>query len=543
VNRQEFYLFKDWQSLIPDQLGKTDWITLYEYTATSGPDQDIARFSALLPESKMHDPLDSADWDLLYGSGMPGHIFGPGDQVAYERFGDDDGIEPIVFDRSFHGIKPSYLELAEEFRHYFNLYENKQTGSYISVDDDGEEIEAARISNEKVEVRLRYLKRFLAVKGMKLALYFEIDRKSKLSPEELGIKAGDEAHNAENYVYELIVINRQKLIGDRGTLVRLRGKKIVAGEEGWSPRLTRELREYESFIIDVDENGREVLHTSNEEELSNYFGKNSGAPHYLTPVFFRREVLTKYYANPQKYSIEDGYLSCAGLWGLRMDNNHDRYVVVFLGDLGKLSIREQRYWRSFNVAPEGSISEVAFRRGFLAEFADPSAPDLVFKSSLRQFQETWSARFGWPLFKELRPEDVGHLTSLKVPTSEEQHQFDQEVLSLCKILVDSLNEEEIGRGLVLPPNAKGITKLRVFLEQRDREASGQVIPFLRNLQSLRSGVAHRKGDDYWRAIEYFSIGTSGFIQGFRFILQQATVMLSVLVQLADASANSVSKTE
>lgn len=124
-----------------------------------------------------------------------------------------------------------------------------------------------------------------------------------------------------------------------------------------------------------------------------------------------------------------------------------------------------------------------------------------------------------------------------MPTSEEQHQFDQEVLSLCKILVDSLNEEEIGRGLVLPPNTKGITKLQAFLEQRDREVSGQVTPFLRSLQALRSGAAHRKGDAYWRAMEYFSIRTNGFIEGLRFILQQATIMLSSLIQFAEVSAH------
>jgi hypothetical protein len=232
VNRRSFYLFEDWQAAIQSQLGKTDWITLYEYTTTSDPDQDIVHFSALLPESKVNEALDSPDWDLRIGSGMPGHIFGPGDQVAYERFGDNDGIEPIIFDRSFYGIKPSYLELAEEFRHYFNLYENKQTGSYILVDDDGEEIEGARISDRRVEVRLRYLKRFLAVKGMKLALYFEIDRKSELSPEDLGIEVTEETYKAEDHVYELIVINWQRLIGDPGTLVRLRGKKIISGEAG-----------------------------------------------------------------------------------------------------------------------------------------------------------------------------------------------------------------------------------------------------------------------------------------------------------------------
>ena len=35
-----------------------------------------------------------------------------------------------------------------------------------------------------------------------------------------------------------------------------------------------------------------------------------------------------------------------------------------LGDLGHLYSSEQKYWRSFNVKPDGGFSDVAFRRGF-----------------------------------------------------------------------------------------------------------------------------------------------------------------------------------
>jgi hypothetical protein len=46
-------------------------------------------------------------------------------------------------------------------------------------------------------------------------------------------------------------------------------------------------------------------------------------------------VLTKYYAHPERYSVEDGFLRCQGLWGLKLDNNHHEYIIVFLGDLGR----------------------------------------------------------------------------------------------------------------------------------------------------------------------------------------------------------------
>jgi hypothetical protein len=88
-------------------------------------------------------------------------------------------------------------------------------------------------------------------------------------------------------------------------------------------------QEYESFIINEDEFGRAVTFTCEESKLSNYFGKNPGAPHYLTPVFFRSDVLQKYYNNAELYTVTEGSVSCKARWHLRLDNDHSDYVAVF----------------------------------------------------------------------------------------------------------------------------------------------------------------------------------------------------------------------
>ena len=43
-----------------------------------------------------------------------------------------------------------------------------------------------------------------------------------------------------------------------------------------------EEKSYLDFIIGIDENGKEVKYTCNPNKLSNYFGANPIAPHYLT---------------------------------------------------------------------------------------------------------------------------------------------------------------------------------------------------------------------------------------------------------------------
>jgi len=48
---------------------------------------------------------------------------------------------------------------------------------------------------------------------------------------------------------------------------------------------------YPEFIIGTDGDGRDMLFSCEHERLANYFGANPQAPHYLTPVYFRRSVL------------------------------------------------------------------------------------------------------------------------------------------------------------------------------------------------------------------------------------------------------------
>ena len=85
--------------------------------------------------------------------------------------------------------------------------------------------------------------------------------------------------------------------------------------------------------------------TSDPAKLSNYFGANPEAPHYLTPVFFKKEVLQRYLSHPDRYSVEDGYLRCQSLWGMAIDNHHKDYVSAYLGDLGRdLPEAEQNHW-------------------------------------------------------------------------------------------------------------------------------------------------------------------------------------------------------
>jgi hypothetical protein len=378
-----------------------------------------------------------------------------------------------------------------------------------------------RSPNDSVRVATSLVRRFQAVRQLHLALFVDTTLWSESLEGEVDWETRDGDATLKYY--------RGTLSGER-PFSRLYGKRILdpppPDASGIWPY--EEEREYESFIIGVDDLGHEITHTSDPDKLASYFGKNPDSPHYLTPVFFRREVLNKYYADPDRYSVEDGYIRCAGLWGLRLDNDVPDHVMVFLGDLGRdIPLSEARYWRSFNIAPQEQVSETLIKRAFLAEFADPVSVDLRFARVYAETNEVWERGYGWPLFSPLHEDDAHILAKLHVPASDSQSEFDEQVLYLAKLLVDYLNEDAMTKALEAPiKGEKGLAKLQRFLaEMGAADAATLVRPFA-NVQGLRSrGSAHRKGSDFDLSV---AIGELNRREGLRKLVSEAVNALESL---------------
>ena len=512
---------------IEGDLGKTEWITVFEFLDSQVDIDRGAYFSALIANDKVGDVLERYDWDLRIDGGRPGfvtHYENGKPTTKYYRFS-DEGIEPLVYWRTFSGKKESTLEISEEFRLYFNLFEkaidsNKKI--FIYINEDGDEDEAIQIGKNKIEIKLKYLKEFLSAKNMHLAIYFEAMRFLDKTLEKLGQQKIDDVKKGKNYIYSLCVRNLD--LGDKKSQGWLLGKKLIAGLKEFNPTIweTKADEKFEEFIIGVDENGKEIICSCNIGYQDN--------PGFLTPVFFKREVLKKYYDDPEKYSVEDGHIKRDGFWGLGALNNHRDHVVVWLGDLKFLPYKEQAYWRAFNLTPSArKISHTDFTRNIEGNFADPEHPELYFKYKFRLFQEAWHKQFGWHLFKPFSTEDAYHMKSLHVPTTNGQKEFDDQVASITKIMIDSLNEKELERDLTLSKtNPRGIDKLEVFLIDHGFSVP-KMIEFFRNLQALRStSIAHRKGDNYEKIKKFFGIGDKESLAVFEDILIKCIWILNTL---------------
>ncbi|QGU32179.1 hypothetical protein [Thermochromatium tepidum] len=516
-------------------LGQNQWQVVYA-SRDGNPDR-FGIYSALLPSADLATALTQESWDLSIGDGLPGfsQSWRQGTEVTtYHRFGGFGEIRPLVIYRHFHGAWPSYIEICEEFRHFHNLAEDRERGVLLDFDRSGYPIKVAQIQEHAVEIQLPYLLQFLAATQQHLAIFFDVVRYSLIPVEDILEDQRELKHADDRSRYFRHVVKCDFQPGYR-TFSRLLGKVLVSPPSleqcGKWPFDERKPEAEVSFVIGVNPDGTPREFTSHPDKLSNYFGANPGAPNYLTPVYFRKEVLSKYYADPDRYSVSDGLLGCFGLWSVQIDNNHPTHVVVFLGDLGRdLPYEERLHWRQFNVPPQGGVSETNFRRSFLAQFAPPKAADLLFRAEYQRLNTAWRETMGWPLFLEPRAGDEYLLATVRVPVTNSQSELDQQILALTKLLVDSLNEHALvshaGPG---QKDEKGITKLERFLGGKGFPQTAAVIQFLRDLQALRSsGAGHRKGSGYDKILAGLGASAQRKPELMERLLREGTAVLRTL---------------
>ena len=521
---------------LKNSYGKELWVQVSGHKNLNGADACFwAGFVYLKDLAKV---TQKTDRETHIGTQAPGFVeYGSGD-IKYEKNSSwDIYCEHIVNYRDFHGIKPEYVEVVEEFRLLNNLYHDTKSNKFYAIKDNGDCEEVVKIENNtEAFIKLKYLINYATAKQMVLLLFFDIDQKISGTLEENQLKRFHDTHIEKDLVYS---IWGDEMTGSNYVYSILMGKKIIMPKSiekcGYWPY--EEEREYLDFIIGTDEYGENKTFTSNPDKLANYFGANPDAPHYLTPVFFNKEVLQKYLSHSNIYSIEDGYLRCGGLWGLRMDNHHKDYVLVYLGDLGRdLPQEEQQHWKNYNIACDGTISDAKFKRDFLGCCADAEISDLKFKADFSYFQKQWYNKFGWYLFLPLNSDDEYNFNKIHIPIVNTQDEFDHLILSLVKTIIDSINEKEIKKLLKDTLDTKSgqelkgsISKLERWFEESNLMEYTTHIEFLRNLQNLRSsGTGHRKGSNYDKISKEFHLDSESYINVFDSILEKTNMFLNCL---------------
>lgn len=479
---------------------------------------EVCFYCVVIPKKELKNSLSDFSWDFNKGDGLPCCEH----SGKYIKYGNKRNIRPLVFYRTFENTRPSYIEILEEFRLFHNLYFDKLNNKYIKINDDGSEEDIIIIENFNVKIKTSAIKEFLAITNNKLLILFDIKQYSTYSLEKMNILAESNTYKTVNLIYNLSTCNVTNFCDSYKSISRVLGKKVVNGipkkKCNIYPFNENKKKQYIEFITKIDNNNKAILTSCNREIWGNFY----------KPVTFKKEVLNKYYSNPNKYTVCDGRIYCGNLWYLPIDNDNIDKVVVLLGDLGKLSYEEQMYWRSFNIPPQGGMSMTCFNRSFMCIATDASTAYLKFKENFNNFNKDWKREYGWDLFVPLEKEDNYHCQILRIPLNDSQNEFDEQVRGLVKILIDSINEKELNK--YTKSELKGsINKLEYFLKQKNISGFEKFIEFLKDLQNLRSSaVAHRKGNNYKKIAKVFGIGEKSFKKVFEEILEKSCEFINYL---------------
>ena len=465
-------------------------------------------------------PIDQSD--LLRWNGSPfygcaSYVWGGGrDDVWIERGGNHwdsktlDQARPLVFGRELEGLKGRdrvYFEIQQEYSHVADIHWRQEQHAYCRFDEHGDWEQAVSITSKEtkggvtlVSFTRRQLDQYLAASNSVLVRMFDfmLLRYSEFT----GWPDAPETVVRESYH----LFYRQKV--DPGKAAYTRGVQIIRPARprneifasitnGWRGYKDRQYCEFTAW----DRRNKRIASISTDPSATtSYFdaSKNS-LPFEVSPVFFRPEVLLRYKADRDKYTIDEEHrtIHCRGGWELRTyDINEAGQVHTYIRYLRALPYEEQLYWRSFNEKPKTDISERAFLNDYKGEptnIVDPLANILSIVRRWAESDLTW-----WKLREEKLLERVN------TPRTASRDEWTQAFSDLSKLVIEGFHVPGIRTrlkemGIVFGKDEKSLTLIEKVLIERYGIVDGTRLSGLRTVQDIRSKVAsHSEGS---RAVE------------------------------------------
>ncbi|NUK52676.1 hypothetical protein HRW14_20820 [Streptomyces lunaelactis] len=448
----------------------------------------------------------------------------------------DEQSEFFVQRRTHHDRTEPSVEFTPSFLWYFDAIPSLD-GSWYYLDDAGRDHQLVRIRRTDTELRIDVaalpLRRYLAVRERLLVVLH--DRVTRLDTvPEPPIEAVDRTEQ-RHFAFH----SGDLRSADRPGFVRLIGKQLVlpiAAEPADLARPhPRDDRFPEFTILVTPATGEQVTATCDPRKLSTYF-EDRGTPHYLTRVYFRREVLHRYNSEPSRYSVSSDQVNCLDLWRLPLGANPEGLIETWLGDLGgKLPGEERDHWLAFNVPPRGGRDELRHRRDILGQWVDgPPDPVRHLFEGREQFSRALSRLVGRSVYREWDPADRIAFEGLHLPTSSEQSAADALILTLAKGVIDYLDVKAIRSLPGSDPKAETINCLEAWVKSTGGDPDVLTAP-LRVLQGMRSsGPAHARTRGWKATLTRAGLDNLKPDEQFARLLAATADVLEALAQHANA---------
>lgn len=420
-----------------------------------------------------------------------------------------EGGEKLIYLRSFTGVQQGLtpIELSQKLVHALDLYFVPERNAYCRLDRRGEIEDVIKIIQRKsvdkwddldaVTILRKELDKFMALSETSLVLRFDFTRVKYEDFRGWGKIDGYEINEPDLFYHG--GKDGQGSFVNGAMIVR---PKVTVDElvRAWKDEEDPKKRQYAIFKI-YDRKNKTNMETSCAPEfLSNYF-QESDLPWEISPAFFRPEVLLRFKADPERFTLEDRSITCRNAWYLKSyDINEAGQVHSYIGDLAHLPYEEQLYWQSFNEWPQGSISERAHQTDILGEWATAYDPLNALKRTIHKLDRSP------PEWWNPRGEALSHAT--RYPATDSPKEWADEIMALDQLLVEGFVVKPLrvlaeAAGRKLDPNWGTLKVMQEVLVAKGRseiEAKAVVAP-MQKVHGLRTEVKGHGTTDKRRKAE------------------------------------------
>ncbi len=430
------------------------------------------------------------------------------------------GGEKLIFRRSFTGVNrgPTTIELSQKLVHSLDVHFFPERSAYCRLDSRGDiedVIKIIRLNQDSdwdpidvVTIQRKELDKFMALSRTCLVLWFDFTRVrwesfagwgeiQRYSRSHVDLCYHGGVNGQGSYCNGVMVVRPQVTVAD---LVR-----------EWKAEDDRSKRKYATFKIYDRKNGVNVETSCAPEYLANYF-QESELPWEISPAFFRPEVLQRFKADPEKYSLEDRSISCRNAWYLKTyDINEAGQVHTYIVYLADLPYEEQLYWQSFNEWPKGPISNRAFQTDIVGDWYLEREPLGALKRTIYLLDANP------PVWWKKRGEELAD--AVRCPATDSIKEWADEILALDHLLVEGFQLKPLRKlaedgGRKVEQNWGSLRVLQEVLAslgQTDDAAKKLVLP-MQQLHALRTGVKGHAAVERKKAAEFKARSESGTLR-------------------------------
>ena len=501
----------------------------------------------------LSDPEGLLKWNctLFHHTASTTDVSFGGEGVNFEPWEHDWGTDalsggfPLVYGRDWEGMDGPdgmYYEIAQPYVHHLDVHWRSERRSYCRFDRRGDFEDVVSITNGgAADVTLVSFKRdpldqYLVEHNSVIVQLFEFMFRRPQALPNWG-KSSSIHHDMDRGLAFF-----QQFAGD-GSISMARGVQIVLPRlslseveeriRNWS-RVDPQPKEPVAFRVWDWRNRKVTTVTTDPATTTNYFATDAQSlPFETSPAFFRPEVLSKYRADSEKYTLHENRITCRGGWNLRRYSaNPAGQIAAYICDLRFLPHEEQLHWAIYNEDPKAGLSDRTITTDFLGEWPDDMTPREMLVDILQRWQ---SLGMEWWKWRHDDPPD----RKVVVPRIGSRDEWAKLLVDLHVAVIEGFEVKELrqmlrAEGVKVDKQWRSIALLERILRARSALDEDWKLSAFRNLNDGRrfSGVHFRgtQSKEYIQtALEKHETYAAHFEHLCRCLASDLTLIESILI--------------